>query len=1216
MSLKSSCPEQRQLQHFLFGQVSPAEAAPLEEHLNTCPRCQEVVTRLQTGDDIAMTMDFEAARGLEPGPARESGPPVISSEGPTATIMEFTTDEITPAADPPVEVSVHAQRDPTCRFDPARSESDQTPPGDPGQTGEFLPTAKDHEPCKTDQVNGTATLCTSSDSPIHPSVREEVTVPGYEILEELGRGGMGVVYKARHLRLGRLVALKMILAGAHAGTAGVARFKAEAEAVAKLHHPNIVQIFETGEHEGRAYFSLEYVEGGSLEQRIQQHPLSQKAAAELIETLARTMDFTHQRGIVHRDLKPANILLGSASMHSSEIRRDQLPASASAMDSWSRNNAPKIADFGLAKRVDDDSGQTQSGAILGTPCYMSPEQAEGRTHDIGPATDIYALGAIAYELLTRRPPFKAGNPIDTIRQVIEQEPVPPRQLDPGIPQDLETICLKCLQKEPARRYATAAELADDLRRFLQDEPIRARPTPAWERAWKWGKRRPAIVALLGLCLATVMAMIGFIIWHNVSLQGQLDKARADERLARQREQEAIEAQRLARVEAEGQKLYQDAQLATAARDWATARLHLTKALATVGAEPRLEQQMAPARALLKEVEEHLRVAADRQASQARLQRFAALRDEALFLGCLYTGMNLAANLQATREVVRRALAVYGIDLEKNARPPLDDYLSDAQKSEVLADCYQLLLILAETEAQLAAGKPVEEQKQGVREAVRLLRLALELGPPSRAYHLRQERYLRRLGDETGAQREARAAATVPVQQAVDHFLLGEEYYRRASFEEAIAEFNQVLQMRPAHFWAQYLDALCLLRLHRSAEARAQLTACLAQRADFVWIYLLRGFAHGELQAFDAAEADFQKALQMPLDANARYVLFVNRGVLRVRQDRLDDAIADLQKAIKLMPNEYQAYVNLAQAHRRRKDLNAALAQMDRAVQLEPALAHLYRLRARLHLERKEPTLALADFEQAIQRESSNSPFLVDDHVERGRLLLMEHRPAEALASLDEALQRRKDHSLGQRLRAEALFQLGRFAEAVEAYDHYLETGKPLESVYRGRGLAKAELGRYPGSIEDYTRALELDATSTVLAYRGWAHIVCEAPKLALRDFELAIQLDPRNADAYCGRGWLLATQRRYREAVRDAEEAVRRGPPTPRLLYNAARIHAQCPGDSDLRALELLRQAVALLPANQRPAFWASHIRTDAALLAIRRFPRFVELDDEMSKRK
>ena len=370
----------------------------------------------------------------------------------------------------------------------------------------------------------------------------------------------------------------------------------------------------------------------------------------------------------------------------------------------------------------------------------------------------------------------------------------------------------------------------------------------------------------------------------------------------------------------------------------------------------------------------------------------------------------------------------------------------------------------------------------------------------------------------------------------------------------------------------------------------------------------------ELQAWDAADSDFQKASQMPLDDNARYVLFVNRGVLRVRQERFEDAVADLKSAIERKPKAYQAYVNLAQAYRRLNKLDLALEQLNRAVQLEPGLAHLYRLRARLYLERNEPALALADFDQAIERENTNSPYQVDDHVERGRLLLVGGKHAEgARARSTLALALQKDHSLAQRLRAETLFRLGRFEEVIKAFDRYLETGKPLESVYRGRGLARAELGQYPGAIEDFTKALELHPTSAVQAYRGWTHLVVDAPKLALRDFELAIELDSKNGDAYNGRGFARASLGRHREAIQDAAEALRFGPSSPRLLYNAARIYAQCPGPCPQRALELIQQALSLLPADERRAFWSTHIRTDAAMAALRRYPLFVRLDAELS---
>jgi tRNA A-37 threonylcarbamoyl transferase component Bud32 len=263
------------------------------------------------------------------------------------------------------------------------------------------------------------------------------TIPGYEIVEELGRGGMGVVYKARQIKLNRFVALKMILSGEFAGPDALARFRTEAEAVARLQDPNIVQIYEVGEVGGRPFFSLEYLEGGSLADKLDGTPLRSRKAADLVEEVARAIHAAHKKGIVHRDLKPANVLLAA-------------------------DGTPKVADFGLAKQLGQEQGHTQSGAIMGTPSYMAPEQAAGKSKDIGPAADVYALGAILYELITGRPPFKAATPLDTVLQVLGTEPVPPSRLQPKVPRDLETICLKCLEKQPGKRYASALALAKEL----------------------------------------------------------------------------------------------------------------------------------------------------------------------------------------------------------------------------------------------------------------------------------------------------------------------------------------------------------------------------------------------------------------------------------------------------------------------------------------------------------------------------------------------------------------------------------------------------------------------------------------------------------------------------------------------------------------------------------------------------------------------------------
>ena len=319
-----------------------------------------------------------------------------------------------------------------------------------------------------------------------PQAPDGLEIPGYEVIRELGSGGMGVVYEARQIGLNRRIALKMLPPGLRTDPEQLVRFHHEAESVARLHHPNIVEVHETGEHDGRPYFSLELVEGGSLAKLLAAGPVPPRRTAELVETIARAIHYAHEKGIIHRDLKPANILL-------------------------TPDGVPKVADFGLAKDLGVEEGQTRSGTILGSPCYMAPEQAGGKAHQAGPAADVYALGAILYELLAGAPPFREATSLETLRKLLADDPVPPSRLRPKVPRDLETICLKCLEKSPRARYASARELAEDLERFLGHETIRARPVPAAERAWRWCRRKRALAVALGLAAAAILTTIGLSI---------------------------------------------------------------------------------------------------------------------------------------------------------------------------------------------------------------------------------------------------------------------------------------------------------------------------------------------------------------------------------------------------------------------------------------------------------------------------------------------------------------------------------------------------------------------------------------------------------------------------------------------------------------------------------------------------------------------------------
>jgi WD40 repeat protein len=394
-----------------------------------------------------------------------------------------------------------------------------------------LPTSEPHQPTTT--ADGIAAPLAQQ-----PTLAAGSTdgVPGrpafigdYEILDEIARGGMGVVFRARQLRLNRPVALKMILGGSLASPTDVQRFRVETESAAALDHPNVVPIYEVGEYEGRPYFTMKYVEGGNLAER-KRGPAStedeQRQVALLVSKIARAVHYAHQRGILHRDVKPANILIDA-------------------------QGEPHVTDFGLAKRVNTDSVATQTGMIVGTPSYMAPEQACGQKN-ISTAVDIYSLGAILYELLTGRPPFRADSPLDTVMEVVTKQVERPTRLNPQLDRDLETICLKCLEKDPWHRYASAEELAQDLERWRAGEPILARPATIMERAVKWARRRPAVAALLALSAGS---MIGLVVFLLVLLQHAEDRAAAVQNL-KQAKRDLAQMQGeagLAKQDAEDQK---------------------------------------------------------------------------------------------------------------------------------------------------------------------------------------------------------------------------------------------------------------------------------------------------------------------------------------------------------------------------------------------------------------------------------------------------------------------------------------------------------------------------------------------------------------------------------------------------------------------------------------------------------------------------------------
>ena len=898
-------------------------------------------------------------------------------------------------------------------------------------------------------------------------------VPGYEILEELGRGGMGIVYKARQLQLNRLVALKMILAGEYAGTDAVERFMAEAEIVARLQHPSIVRIHAIGDCEGRPYVDLEYIEGGSLAARLDGKPWPPRDAAELVEILASAMAEAHRMGIVHRDLKPANILFAD-------------------------DGTPKITDFGLAKSIENDADLTRTHSILGSPNYMAPEQADGHARDVGPAADVYALGANLYELLTGRPPFVGPTILATLDLVKNVEPVPPRYLQPDVASDLETICLKCLRKEPQQRYESAEALARDLGRYLDGEPILARPTPHWERAWKWVRRRPAIAALVIVSTLSILAAIG------LGLEYRADRGFRNEQLRK----------RVDGIRTQADRFILLADEALRRKDWDGGKAQMCSALALLGTEPRLAAMSVVAARKLSLCESRIAERSRHDAARARFSAFNRSYDEAVFYQSQYTGLDPEANLRASRAASRNALEQFRPKDGPDAGLALDPGDFDAAEvASVIERYYELALILAEAVSQPISG---EDRSSQAREALAILDRGARVRPPTRVFHARRAAYLERSADRGGAAEQRRRAADTAVEHSsVDDFLEGEAAYRERDYPRAISALRRVLTRRPEHFWGQYLLAICHLKDHRPAEAQAALTACQAIRPGFVWTHLLKGFAEGEMREFDLAEADFARATELGLDDGARYVMLVNRGVMRIRRGNDEAAVQDLLAAIALRPDAFQAYINVSQAYQDLHRFDQALESLDRALARSPGQAVLHRARAQLHRQRSHDREALDDLGRAIALSPPGDPALAGDHLDRALILQKAGRHSEALSECDRALILQPGQQDVHRVRGAVLVSLKRFDEAIRSFDVCLSRGTPSTTLYVARGLALAHCGSYERAIADYTLALgarPADA-ATLYCHRGWAYLFSGAPGPAARDFDEALRRDPSEGRA-------------------------------------------------------------------------------------------------------
>jgi eukaryotic-like serine/threonine-protein kinase len=912
------------------------------------------------------------------------------------------------------------------------------------------------------------------------------SVPGYEVLGELGRGGMGIVYKARQTKLNRLVALKMVIAGAHASPEQLSRFSTEAEAVASLQHANIVQIYEVGEYAGLPFFSLEYVDGGTLTNRIDGKPRPPREAAETLALLAAAMAAAHRCGIIHRDLKPANVLL-------------------------TRDGQPKITDFGLAKRLEDDSSQTKSGTLMGSPSYMSPEQARGDTREVGTLSDLYSLGAILYELLTGRPPFVGPTVIETIMLVRQQEPVPPTRLQPRCPRDLETICLKCLQKEPSQRYANCQILADDLHHFLAGEPIKARPVGWIEHTWRWMRRNPRVAGLSAcvgvLLLAVIIAMSMIVVRQS-------------------REREALaKTQEIA-----GERLEQ------ATRRIAAGNYHQAQDILQ-WSDPLLNHEdLADARLRL----ETLRAQVDGFAE------FHKLLDNARF-ACRFGSRR---QKEVGRDYCQQMLALYD-EMEgrtgKGAAglPPL----SEEQQQLFKEDVFEALMTAAMVERELAVGQGEVRRRAAAGKAIGWLNRAEKLLPGTRTLHVQRAPCWAELGDAQADKADMDKAKTIAPTSAVDRFWHGYADHTRGDkalaekdpqaaadfYHKEIAEYAAFLQQRPEHFWGYFNWANAHFQLGTRADlvdALIGYTACIRLRPDFPWPYNNRGTVHHRLGENELAVLDFNVALERN-------------------------------------PNYPEAYANRGQAHLALKKTEAALEDFTRAIALNSEAAETYAARAEISRELKQYAAALNDYTRLLDLTDNKYPIL-EKRAAVNRAL---NKIDDAVQDYGELIKLNPKNLQARVIRAQLYLAQEKYAAARDDFSAILEKAPTAADIWRARAIVNWQnLRDFDAALADFQRCAQL-APKDAEPYRCIGAILLgrrQYPE-AQDAVQKAILLRPGYPEAIWVQAQIYQKQGQFQEAFKELDALVAKLPDGPPETLNVRAGVYQMLGKLDEAAADYQR---------------------------------------------
>jgi serine/threonine-protein kinase len=942
--------------------------------------------------------------------------------------------------------------------------------------------------------------CSPFSSPVGTRLWPAVT--GYEILEELGRGGMGVVYKARQMGLNRLVALKFMRWESDASTEERARFHSEAMAVARLQHSNVVQIYEVGEQEGRSFLSLEFLEGGSLARQLDGTPRPARAAGGLVETLARAVHAAHRVNIVHRDLKPGNVLLTT-------------------------DGTPKIADFGLAKLLDGDRDQTGSGVILGTPSYMAPEQAEGKIRAIGPATDVYALGALLYELVTGRPPFRAETAVDTVRQVVADEPVPPSRLNPKLPRDLETICLKCLHKEPHKRYGSAQELADDLRRWQAGESIRARPIGPGERAVKWVRRKPMSA---GLLVAVVLAAVGsgWALWEQVARRAELaervgeTKGAVDLTLTRVEELQKQAAEMPTTTNQERKDALVAWQRATDTMAEAEA------ALRTGAAEDLTRQRVADVRRRLEQ----------RLIQEQRKLLLLHHLDEARLLGVSWNE-NTFDHAGAVRKY-REAFAAYDYKWTPGRAA---EFVQRIRAEE--PDVRNALIVALDDWAYSTTQAYIATQVQSQPSARELQSLAADADDDGLRQRYRAFVAARDWAALRDLSAEARRASFPPSTLV----LLAMRLYQHGAPEEALSLLRWARSRHPADFWIHLDLAAHLRRVKAKTPTEVEemigcYRAALALRPANGVVHNNLGVALKDRNQVNDAIAEYERAIQLdPQYATAHN----NLGNVLKARNRMDDAITEYRKAIELDPMYSLPHYNLANALKTKQQLDEAITEYKKAVELDPRYALARNNLGNALADKQQWDEAIAAYRIAIKLDPKYSLA----HNNLGFALTAKKQVSEAIAEFRKAVELNPRYAIAHSNLGNALAENQKWDEAIAAHRAAIKLDPNNPNSHNNLGNALKKKHQLDEAISEFRKAIELNP-KVANAHRNLGNALMDKQQLdeAITVYQQAIEVDPKDVNAHHNLGTGLFRKNRLDEAIAQYRKTIKLAPNDPKVHYN------------------------------------------------------------------